>query len=301
MNAPIVLFTYARPDHTRRTVESLQRNHLASSSDLIIFSDAAKTLDKIKLVDEVRSYIDKIDGFNSVVCHCRTSNYGLSKSIIDGVGHVLNNYGRVIVLEDDMVTSHHFLTYMNEALDKYADDSRVISIHGYTYPVTMQLPEAFFLQGADCWGWATWRRGWKLFEADGKQLLEELEQRNLIREFNFNNTYLYSNMLEEQIRGRNDSWAVRWYASAFLAGKLTLYPGRSLVHNIGNDNSGTHCEESTNLNVRLSETPISLSGLSVVPSQEGKQAFEAFFKQQKVAFVKRMVQKAYALLLAKFK
>lgn len=296
--APIVLFVYSRPDHVRRTVDALKKNLFANDSDLIVFSDAPRTETQADMVQEVRQYIRQIDGFKSVTIIEREVNLGLACSIIDGVTAIMNKYGRIIVLEDDMVTSPYFLTYMNEALDKYVNDDRVVSIHGYVYPVEQPLPEAFFLPGADCWGWATWGRGWACFTGDGQLLLNELKRRKLIRAFDFNGAYPFSKMLKGQIKGTNDSWAVRWYASAFLAGKLTLYPGRSLVHNIGNDNSGTHCGESENLDTKLSNTPINLSNIEIEPSQEGRQAFENFFRQKQTGLLRQLARKARVLTKA---
>lgn len=293
--APVALFVYNRPDHAKRTVEALKNNGLANETDLIIFSDTHKSEVHVEKVKEVREYIRRISGFNSVTIVERESNYGLARSIIAGVTEVINTYGRIIVLEDDMETSPYFLTYMNDALAKYADDDRVASIHGYVYPVNQILPEAFFLLGADCWGWATWQRGWEIFNSDGRFLLDELKRRKLVRAFDFNGSYKYSKMLEGQIKGKNDSWAVRWYASTFLAGKLTLYPGRSLVHNIGNDNSGTHCVASNRLDSSLSTTPIVLNDLRVEPSLEGRQAFENFFRQGHVGLLRRIARKLSAV------
>ena len=287
--APIALFVYNRAWHTQHTVEALKKNDFAKESDLTIFSDAAKSAEAVHAVEEVRDYIHQIGGFKSVSIVERQTNFGLANSIIDGVTKVTSEHGRVIVLEDDMVTSPHFLTYMNDALKRYAEDERVISIHGYVYPVKATLPEAFFLPGADCWGWATWRRGWALFNSDGQYLLDELRRRKLLRAFDFNGAYAYSKMLENQVKGTNDSWAVRWYASALLAGKLTLYPGRSLINNIGNDNSGTHCEATSNFDAELSRTPIDLTAIPVESSAKGRQAFEAFFRQGKPGLVRRLL------------
>ena len=294
--APIVIFTYCRPEHTRRTVKSLLMNPHAGESDLIVYSDAARTSEKQQAVDAVRAYLATITGFRSVTIKLRPENYGLAQSIIQGVTEVLQQSDRIIVLEDDMVTSPHFLTYMNEALERYADDERVASIHAYVYPVDQPLPEAFFLTGADCWGWATWRRGWECYNPDGQHLLDQLKHRNLIRAFDFNGAYPYSKMLKSQIKGKNDSWAIRWYASAFLAGKLTLYPGRSLVQNIGNDDSGTHCGTSDSLDIDLSQTPIDLSGIAVESSQDGRDAFEGFFRQRHTPLRQRLTRKVSALL-----
>ena len=294
--APITLFVYNRPEHTQRTVEALKQNMPAKYSNLFIFSDAPKSQMQADKVGEVRAYIRQIEGFMSVTVIERETNFGLARSIIDGVTTIVGKYGRIIVLEDDMVTAPYFLAYMNEALEKYKDDDRVVSIHGYVYPVAQPLPEAFFLPGADCWGWATWSRGWVCFNSDGQFLLDELKRRKLIQAFDFNGAYAYSKMLEGQIKGANDSWAVRWYASAFLAGKLTLYPGRSLVHNIGNDNSGTHCAESASLDSELSKTPINLGNIPVQISETGMSAFEHFFRQQQAGLLQRLVRKVGVLL-----
>jgi hypothetical protein len=294
--APVALFVNNRPDHTRRTIDALRQNKLANDTELTIFSDAPKSEAQADAVYEVRQYIRQIEGFKSVSLVEREANLGLARSIIGGVTTIVNKYGRIIVLEDDMVTSPYFLTYMNEALKKYADDDRVISIHGYVFPVKQSLPEAFFLPGADCWGWATWSRGWAYFNSDGQFLLDELKRRKLLCAFDFKGAYPFSKMLEGQIKGINDSWAVRWHASAFLAGKLTLYPGRSLVHNIGNDSSGTHCGESADLDVNLSGTQINLNNINSEPSQESRQAFEEFFRQGQMGLLKRLVRKARALI-----
>lgn len=297
--APIVLFTYARPDHARRTVDALLKNPQALSSDLFVFSDAARTPDKQPAVDAVRAYLATITGFRTVNIHHRPYNFGLAKSIIEGVSQILSEHERVVVLEDDMETSPHFLTYMNEALDLFVADERVISVHGYVYPVDQPLPEAFFLLGADCWGWATWRRGWALFNPDGKYLLNELKKQKKTKAFDFNGANPFTKMLEDQIKGQNDSWAIRWHASAFLAGKLTLHPGRSLVHNIGNDSSGTHCGSSETYDIKVSANPINLSCVEVVPSSEGEAAFECFYKQSRVSLVRRIARRVIAILTKK--
>ena len=297
MAAPIALFAYARLRHTQRTVAALLQNALAKDSDLIIFSDDAQTIDMQIDVDEVRAYLITIAGFRSIKIHCRPYNFGLAKSIISGVAEVLNNYERVIVLEDDLETSPFFLTYMNEALEKYAEDDRVASIHGYVYPVKKSLPAAFFMRGADCWGWATWKRAWAHFNPDGQYLLAELRRKKLINEFDFNGAYAYSTMLEDHIRGKNDSWAVRWHASAFLANKLTLYPGRSLIFNIGFDGAGTNCGISNVYDTALSATPIDLSLIEVSSSIVAYQAFEDFFRQAQGG----LMRKTYCFLIATFR
>ena len=229
----------------------------------------------------VRSSLDGLRGFKSVEVIRRASNMGLAKSIIGGVTELCRRHGLAIVVEDDLVTSPYFLRYMNEALALYQDCPEVISIHGYVYPVKEALPETFFIKGADCWGWATWQRGWALFNQEGSRLLAELEQRHLTAEFDFNGTFAYTDMLRQQIAGANDSWAIRWYASAFLRDKLTLYPGRSLVQNIGLDASGVHCGQSGSYQVCLTERPVRVERLPLAEDPRARGEFEAYFRGQR--------------------
>lgn len=252
--SPVALFAFRRADHLRRTMDALSANPEASATDLIAFSDGPRD-DRDKAgVAAVRSVLRDVRGFRSVRVVEASGNLGLSRAIVTGVTQVLAERGRVIVLEDDLVTAPCFLRFMNEALCHYADVDRVAGIHGYVYPAGEPLPPAFFLRGADCWGWATWDRAWKLYEPDGTVLLRELRRQKFAHAFDFGGAYPYTRMLRSQIAGRNDSWAVRWYASAFLADRLTLYPGVSLVQNIGNDASGTHGGSSAGFDVELATT-----------------------------------------------
>jgi len=301
--APIALFVYNRPWHTKQTIEALQKNFLASDSNLIIFSDGAKDSTESKEgVLEVREYLKNIDGFKSIKIIERNRNYGLAESIISGVSEIVNQCGKIIVLEDDMISSQYFLQYMNEALDLYANEEEVISIHSYVYPTKKTLPETFFLKGADCWGWATWKRGWDLFELDGEKLLKELEEKKLTEEFDFSGSYPYTKMLKDQIFGRNDSWAIRWYASAFLKNKLTLYPGKSLINNIGLDGSGTHCNGDNTFENKLQEEkdPIKIGMISLVENSYARSVFADFFRSQK-GFFKKYVKYLKILLKYAFK
>jgi len=279
MLAPICLFVYNRLHHTQKCIESLKNNDLASKSDLFIFSDGPKKNEDNIKITEIREYLKTIKYFNSITIIERNKNIGLAKNIIDGVTRVLNKYGKAIILEDDLITSPFFLTYMNEYLEIYKNDNNVASIHGYVYPLKNQnkLPETFFIKGADCWGWATWKRAWKYFENDGTKLLLELKNKKLQKEFNFNNTYPYTRMLKEQTLGLNNSWAIRWYASAFINNMLTLYPRYSLIQNIGMDNSGTHCDTTNLFNTNLTNS-IKIYKQPIIESSIGRKAFINYFK-----------------------
>ena len=289
--APIVLFVYSRPELTRFTVEALQRNHLAQESDLYIYSDAAKHSSIETQVAEVRKYIKSISGFHSITIIERKNNFGLSNSIISGVTEIIEKFERIIVLEDDLITSPFFLQYMNDALIYYTYDERVISIHGYVYPVKQQLQSTFFLTGTDCWGWGTWNRGWKLFNPDGRYLLNALKKKNLAAAFDFDNSYKYTKMLKNQIAGKIDSWAVRWHASAFIEEKLTLFPGISLVNNIGESDSATHTKSLQEFQTSVAQEPISLGDIVIEENNDARLAFIQFFRSIRQSFFQKFYYK----------
>ena len=241
MYAPVLLFVYNRPAHVRRTVEALRANLLAAESDLYVYSDAAKDESSLEAVREVRAYVRHIDDFRSVTVVERPQNWGLARNIIDGVTTHVNRAGRVIVLEDDLITAPYFLTFMNDALEAYKDEPRVGHIQACDFTQDPSLPDTFLIRWTGSWGWGTWARAWKHFNPDGRALLDELLARKLDRTFDFDGTYGYTRMLRRQIEGKNNSWAIRWNASLFLRGILSLNVGRSLVQNEGFDGSGTNC------------------------------------------------------------
>lgn len=241
MIAPVLLFVYNRPEHVRRTVEALQHNALAAESPLFIYSDAARDASQEQAVAEVRRFIHTVTGFATITIIERSENWGLARSIIDGVTTQINRYGRVIVLEDDLITAPYFLQFMNDALECYKDEPRVGHIQGCDFTQDPSLPDTFLIKWTGSWGWATWKRAWQYFNPDGKALLAELERRKLTYTFDFNGKYGYTRMLRRQIEGKNNSWAIRWNASLFLKDMLSLNVGKSLVQNEGFDGSGTNC------------------------------------------------------------
>jgi len=297
MKAPIVLFAYKRVDHLTLCLEALRDNLYASESELIVYSDGAKNDQDASGVNEVRQYLAHISGFRKIEVIKQKENLGLSKSIIHGVTEIVQRYGKVIVLEDDLVPSRYFLKFMNDALSKFETEEKVISIHGYMYPVEDELPELFLLRGADCWGWATWKRGWDLLETNGQSLLEKIKEQRETKRFNFNNSYPYTTMLEDQIAGRNNSWAILWYASAFVQNRFTLYPGNSLIHNTGNDSSGTHSLATHEYDVELAEKEVKVNEWSPV-FEDNRQALQAtakYFRRtnSKFGFVKRYIDRYF--------
>lgn len=276
--APIILFVYNRLSHTKNTIEALKKNDIAAQSELFIFSDHPKD-DKAKMgVEEVRRYIKTIAGFRNITVVERKDNLGLSGSVISGVTEVVKKYGKVIVVEDDLITSPFFLGYMNDALLFYENNEKVISICGYMYPVKNKLPETVLFRVPDCWGWGTWEKGWDLFEQDANKLLDGLKARGLTRQFDLDGAYGFTRMLEKQAKGKIDSWAIRWYASSFLRGKLSLYPRKSLANNIGHDSSGINCRCNRAYDVTVSQSRVSVEN---IPLEEDKlllNEVRSFFK-----------------------
>lgn len=274
--APIALFAYKRPEHLRRTLQALLANPEAAGSHLTVFCDGPRgDADRVG-VEGVRALAERIQGCASLNVVVSSDNLGLAGSVIRGVGEMLRHRDRVVVLEDDLVVGPHFLRYMNDALHCYADDERVASVHAYLYPVAARVPETFFMRGADCWGWATWRRAWDRFRADAVQLLAELRRRGLEHAFDLDGSYPYTRMLEDCIQGRNDSWAIRWHASVFLEGGLTLYPGSSQVQNIGADGSGVHVAQTRSFDHVDWGREIKVGGIAVEESLEARRAVAAY-------------------------
>jgi glutathione peroxidase-family protein len=255
--APIAFFAYKRPEHTRRSLESLAKNHSAESSELFVFCDGIKKPEDSEAIQQVRDVVRSQQWCGKVHIIEREQNIGLAKSVIHGVTELCSKYGRVIVLEDDLILSHFFLEYMNKALDLYEQDFKVIQISGHMFPVKLTSDnDAIFLPFTTSWGWATWERAWKYFDSEmsGYKLLSN--NRQLKCKFNLNNSHPYFEMLKSQINGNIDSWAIRWYLSTFIIEGLTLYPIRTLVENIGLDGSGTHCGEDSSRNIEINQDKI---------------------------------------------
>lgn len=276
--APILLFVYNRPDHVERCIASLLANAEAAESDLYVFSDGPRTAMDVAAVTAVRTSIARVRGFARVRLTTRPSNVGLAANIIDGVTAIVNRYGRVIVMEDDLVAAPYFLRFMNDALETYQDEERVGHIQACDFTNDQRLPETFLIKWTGSWGWGTWKRAWQHFNPDGAALLQELKRRGLERRFDFNGKYGFTKMLRRQVEGKNNSWAVRWNASLFLDDILSLNVGRSLIRNEGFDGTGTHCGSDDIYAADLWMKPIEVKRIEPVEENKlARRCFEAYY------------------------
>ena len=251
--APIVLFVYNRPQHTRRTVESLRCNALAAKSQLFVFSDGPRDGKDAAGVEAVRTAIRALDGFNNVTIHEKAINRGLAGSVIDGVSEVIRQYGKVIVVEDDLQFSPHFLAYMNEALARYEDDPRIFSIGGYSPPLEMPsgYAEDSYLSYRCCtWGWATWRDRWEKVDWEVRDFDVFSKDRDMIDRFNRGGDDMYQ-ILKLQKAGKLSSWGIRWDYAHFKNDAYCFRPVSAIVANTGNDGSGVHCVPTDKFDVSI--------------------------------------------------
>lgn len=286
--APIALFVYNRPEHTRRTLSFLQKNLLADESKLFIFSDAPKNQADAELVNSTRELIKTVDGFKSVKIVKRQHHMGLAASIIDGISQLTTDYGKIIVFEDDLLSSPYTLTYFNKALRKYQNEEQVMQIGAYMFPLkdADDLPETFFFRTASSWGWATWKRAWDNFEPDINILYKQFDK-SKIKSFSIEGRMNYWKQLMDYKKGKNDSWAIRWYASIFLKNGLVLLPKRSLIDNIGNDGTGVHSIIEDTYQITPSRKPVHFLPDKIEENEDAYLAISNFFKQRKGSLLKR--------------
>ncbi|MFY0651340.1 MAG: class I SAM-dependent methyltransferase [Cyclobacteriaceae bacterium] len=238
--APICLFVFNRPIHTKLTLDSLAHNYLSDQSELIVFSDGPRNhnISDVQLIDQVRSMVRSEDRFRKVTLVERQDNHGLACSVELGVSSVLEKFDKIIVLEDDLLTSVGFLTFMNEALDLYENENRVYHIAANIFPSVIPLRKNLFYDEASCWGWGTWRRAWKHYITDTKHLIQKLQESPRFDKFDRRRGYI--SQLEANREGRLRTWAIKWHTSIFLKQGLCLHPNKRLVKNIGFGENSTH-------------------------------------------------------------
>ncbi|WP_143827910.1 hypothetical protein [Anaeromyxobacter sp. Fw109-5] len=238
--APIAIFTYKRPEHTRRLLSCLLANPEAAHSPVHVYSDGPKTAADAPAVEATREVVRSFDIPHLELTE-RPRNLGLARNVIDGVSALCAAHGRVIVLEDDLYLSPTFLAFMNQALERYRDTREVMHVSGFMYPV--RLPrgtQAVFLPFLSSSGWATWERAWRHFDPEASGYARLAADPRLRRAFDVDGSFYFFHMLELYRQGRADSWAIRWYLSIFMRQGLAVYPAASLVENRGFDADATH-------------------------------------------------------------
>jgi putative methyltransferase (TIGR04325 family) len=287
MTTAIALFGWKRPHHLHQVLQSLSVNREIAGLPLYIFLDGPRNDVDQSECDLCFKIADKFDSALSKQIIRSTTNLGLFNSVIQGVSLVLQQYESLIMLEDDIVVSPYFLSYMIQGLSLYRDVPEVASIHGFTPNIIPSPPSSFFLPGADCWGWATWRHQWRRMRFHAAALAQEIRSKQLTKTFNLNGNYDYLRMLDDRAVNRNNSWAILWHASCFLAGKVTLYPSKSLVSNIGLDGSGEHCTSAKDLYTDSSFDEIKINLLE--PTVE-----ESIFNSYSNYFAPSSLVRAYA-------
>jgi len=216
-------------------------NELSDKSEIFIFSDGARNIEDKEKVKEVRKIINNFVGFKNITIFQSENNKGLAESVISGVTKIVNEYGKVIVLEDDIVTSKYFLKFMNDALNFYKEKKKVWHISGWNYPIDpKRLGDAFLWRGMECWGWGTWDDRWNNFEKDTDKLIKEMTKEK-IKKLNLDGT---RNIWQQVIANKNEklnTWAVYWYSKMIQNDALSINPTVSYVKNIGLDGSGENC------------------------------------------------------------
>lgn len=281
MLSPIIVFAYNRPNHLRNTLEALSKNDFADQSVLTVFCDGPKkgaSDEQLSAIKEVRRVAHEKQWCKSVTVIESERNKGLADSIITGVTNVVEEHGRVIVLEDDIITSRGFLKYMNDALDMYESDERVMHVSGYMYPHKGKLSDTFFCALPLCWGWATWKRAWKFFEDDAQKWVDYYEKNGLWSQFNVFGGDILQKQLKDNAKGVIRTWFVKWHSSVLSHNGLALFPGVSLVDNIGMDGTGEHCSQSGSFsNGDLAEY-IQVKRIPLKEDRKGRDAIRLFYQ-----------------------
>lgn len=243
--APVALFAYKRPDELRQTLAALQANHLASQTSVYVFVDGPKQAADRPKVEAVRALVDRLDGFGTVHRQYADRNCGLATSIITGVSQVIAAHGRVIVLEDDLVTTPNFLDYMNQCLRDYQRETRVFSVSAYSFPFArpdQYRYDGYLLQRPNSWGWATWADRWEKADWAVSDYGSFRRDATARKRFAQGGSDLVQ-MLHKQQHNIIDSWYIRWCYSQYKSTGLTVYPALSKIQNIG------FGQEATNTNI----------------------------------------------------
>jgi hypothetical protein len=239
--APIAVFIYNRPDHLRQTLTSLVSCDGFAESPIVVFGDGPKENESLSQIEKARNVAREMLGDRADYIFS-DKNKGLAHSIIEGISSLTVKFGRVIVIEDDLILTPNFLLFMNSALVFYESDEKVFQVSGHMFniPSLLNSKEALLLPWTTTWGWATWDKKWSYFDPDAKGWESLLSDQQLRDRFNLNGAYDYTTMLQRQMKGNLDSWGIRWYWSVFKNNGLTVFPPSTLIENKGMDGFGSH-------------------------------------------------------------
>lgn len=287
MNAPVVLFVYNRINKTQKTIVALKENQLAQESDLFIYSDGPKSEVDIPHVRELRDFLKSISGFKSVTIIESEKNLGLEQSIVAGITKIIDKCGKVIVLEDDIVTSKYFLQYMNDSLSLYQNEDKVMSISGYMYPHKNKLPDTFFYNVPLCWGWSTWKRAWDKYNDSSDFHIDYLTKNKLWSDFNKVGGKYLERQLRNNKKGIINTWFIYWHASVFYENGFCLFPNTSLVDNIGFDNTGEHSNRTNKFYSPIAQNPVIVIKQKLIENQEARKIIKHFYLFKRNSYVKK--------------
>ena len=291
--APVILFVYNRPEHTKQTLEYLKKNKLAEESSLFIYSDGPKNEQEIFKVDSVRKIIHSINGFKNIQIKERDHNLGLAKSVLSGVTEIFQSYDNAIVMEDDIISTPDFLFYMNELLDFYRENKKIFSVTGYTFPIKIPSSykhDLYFSPRASSWGWGTWKDRWEKVDWDINDYNDFIENKLLTEAFENGGSDL-TKMLKNRKAGKIDSWAIIWTYAHFRDNSYCVYPVKSRIKNIGADLSGVHTNRTKQFDVDLNLE------LEPVKPVEDPELDEVIMRNFKNFFRKRIMNSFYNKIL----
>lgn len=281
MYAPVVIFCYNRKEHLEKTIYALEKNELANETDVYIYADGYRGDKDKRDVEEVRSFLmsyKKTSLFKSLTINISNVNKGLANSIIDGVSEIIKNEGRVIVLEDDLITAPDFLVFMNESLNYYKNDESIWSVTGYTLPLKglKELEDDVYLSYRACsWAWGTWNNRWKTVDWEVKDFTKLCRDKKMQRQLNRGGREMFK-MLKNQQEGKNNSWAIRWCYTQSKQNKYTIHPKYCKVQNIGVDGTGENSLATRKYITKIDKTPIMVK--SVKPNKKILNQFRNYYK-----------------------
>lgn len=267
-------------------LRSLIQNSLFEQSEVFVFADGPKedaSEADIAKIGEVRKLFEPLNNNPHVILRFSEKNRGLTTSIVSGITEIINRYGKVIVVEDDLELSPGFLKYMNDALSLYENEERVMHVGGYMAPHSFATNETMFFRAPTIWGWGTWKRAWEFASFDAKELLKRIRKTvNAQHEFNVRDGYPYYRLLNEISMGKVNAWSISWYATIFLKRGFCLVPDKSLVRNIGFDNSGTNCEPTDIFSKQEIIESIDINKIKIIESEKCIKSFHDLWELQSI-------------------